>query len=129
MVRDVDKSGSASAPTLQEALDHVLPAGQNRRATDRSGPILEVLSAEELAQRLGCEPEHINALAASHALPAVKIGRSWRFPAPAITTFLNLRAMDHLTTAAVNAPIEAADRPRPGRRSRPADLRRTVKLA
>jgi len=128
MVREADNPATALLPALPAATAGA-PAVPKRRATDRCRASVDVLSADELAQRLGCEPEHINALAASHALPAIKIGRSWRFPTSALNAFLHARAMAHLAMTpadySTGEPTLAGSR----RASRPADLNRTVKVA
>ena len=77
---------------------------------------------------LGCEAQHVNTLAAAHALPAVKFGRSWRFPAHALNAFINQQAMAHLapkTQALSGAPILRA----PSSKRQRADLSRTVRVA
>lgn len=55
-----------------------------------------LLTAEQLAEQLGCEPDHVKLLASKHQLPAVKFGRSWRFPPAALTEFLNDQALRNL---------------------------------
>lgn len=62
---------------------------------------LEVLTPEQAAEALGCEPQHVNELAAQFKLPAVKYGRSWRFPVAAMNQFLAQRALDHIAQASV----------------------------
>lgn len=61
-----------------------------------SAPALDVLTAEQVAEALGCTPEHIDSLAAAHKIPAVKYGRSWRYPASAVNAFLVQQAMNHI---------------------------------
>lgn len=128
MSRDAVTDFAMPCPSALGTDAAVLATPTNRRGTDRGRPSIDVLSAEDLALRLGCEPEHINALAAAHALPAVKIGRSWRFPAAALNAFLNQQAMAHLTQPAqVTAPA-ATPRERSRRRG-PVDLTHAVKVA
>ncbi len=76
---------------------------------------IDVLNAEQVAEVLGCTPEHVNALAASHNLPAVKFGRSWRFPSAALTRFLDEQAMANLTLPVHPAtpPTKATPRGKP----------------
>ena len=61
---------------------------------------LDVLTPEQAAEALGCEPQHVNDLAVQRKLPAVKYGRSWRFPVAAMNQFLAQRALDHIAGAA-----------------------------
>jgi excisionase family DNA binding protein len=128
MSRDPNTNYATPCPSALGTDAAALTIPSNRRATDRGWPGVDVLSAEELASRLGCEPEHINALAAAHALPAVKIGRSWRFPAAAINAFLNQQAMAHLRPTALTTNRSPQFNARSGKKARP-DLSRSVKVA
>lgn len=78
---------------------------------------IDVLTPEQLAEVLGCTPEHVNALAASRNLPAVKFGRSWRFPAAALARFLDEQATANLTRPVQHvqaaAPTKATKRGKP----------------
>lgn len=78
---------------------------------------IDVLTPEQVAEVLGCTPEHVNALAASRNLPGVKFGRSWRFPSAALARFLDEQAMANLTLpvhpAQAVAPIKATRRGKP----------------
>lgn len=77
---------------------------------------LDVLTPEQAAEALGCEPQHVNDLAAQRKLPAIKFGRSWRFPVAAMNQFLAQRAMEHIADA---APAPAATpMPKPTGRTR-----------
>lgn len=101
---------------------------RRRRGSDQAPAIPALLTAEEVATQLGCQPEQINALAAAHALPAVKFGRSWRFPASALHHFLHQQALAHLKSPAPHASNPATPQPTTRKRGGPADLRRTVKV-
>lgn len=57
----------------------------------------EILSEAEAAELLDCEPATAQALARERRLPAVKIGRSWRFPRAALIEALNEQARQNLT--------------------------------
>ena len=93
---------------------------------------IDALPVETVARRLGCEPETLNELAARGQVPAVKFGRSWRFPAAALNQHLFDEAMKNLRRE--TAPARAANEPsitmpsteRKIKRTRP-DLTRTVK--
>lgn len=77
---------------------------------------VDILTPEQVAEALGCEPGHVNALAASHRLPGVKFGRSWRFPASALTRFLDEQAMANLmrpSQAPAMGPIKKHPRGKP----------------
>ncbi|OCS50808.1 MULTISPECIES: helix-turn-helix domain-containing protein [Ralstonia] len=79
--------------------------------------LIAVLTADQVAEALGCTPEHVNALAASRNLPAVKFGRSWRFPAAALARFLDEQATANLTLPVQHIqavqPIKATKRGKP----------------
>lgn len=71
------------------------------------GMLIAALTADQVAEALGCEAEHVNTLAAAKKLPAVKFGRSWRFPIAALNDFLARQALAHLeqTTKVPAAPV------------------------
>jgi excisionase family DNA binding protein len=56
-----------------------------------------LLTAEQVAERLGCEVQTVNEKAAAHQLPAVKYGRSWRFPVEALNQHLAEQALEHVS--------------------------------
>lgn len=49
----------------------------------------DILSKDQVASMLDCEPSTIEEKARSHELPGVKIGRSWIFPRQALMQRLN----------------------------------------
>lgn len=53
----------------------------------------DILSKEEVADMLDCEPSTVEEKARNHELPAVKIGRSWLFPRQALLQRLNEMAL------------------------------------
>lgn len=57
---------------------------------------LALLTPEQVAERLGCETDTVNAKAAAHELPAIKYGRSWRFPVEAMNRYLAEKALEHV---------------------------------
>lgn len=84
---------------------------------------IEVLTAEEVARLLGCDPEYVNALAATHELPAIKIGLFWRFPAGALATHLDAQANANLLLPPASEKLAR----RGGRKPKPLpDLTRCV---
>jgi len=80
---------------------------------------LDVLTPEQAAEALGCEPQHVNELASQRKLPAVKYGRSWRFPVAAMNQFLAQRALDHIATAAATPAPTPMPKPAGRRRALP----------
>ena len=88
--------------------------------------LLDLLDSEEVANALGCTADHINDLASRHQLPAVKFGRSWRFPISAMKEHLACLARKHLeggkgsSAPASNAP--GHNPPRSGKRKPLPDL-------
>lgn len=84
---------------------------------------IEVLTAEEVARLLGCDPEYVNVLAVTHELPAIKIGRFWRFPAAALAAHFDAQANANL----IHREGELKLARRGGRKPKPpADLTRCV---
>lgn len=55
----------------------------------------EILTAEEVAEMLACQPSTIEAKARARELPGIRIGHSWRFPRVALMEALNRKAMDN----------------------------------
>jgi excisionase family DNA binding protein len=92
----------------------------------RAAPeMIDALTPEAVAEALGCEVQHVNELAAAQKLPAVKFGRSWRFPVAALNQYLARRALEHVeakppTMRAVRT-AKGASRPLP-------DLTKTVSV-
>lgn len=89
---------------------------------------LDLLTPEQAAEDLGCEPEHVNELAAAKKIPAVKFGRSWRFPVEALKAHLVQCAMEHV---AEDKPAGGIVPRQPERRQprRLPDLTQVVKVA
>lgn len=56
--------------------------------------MIRVLKIDELAQLLDCTVETLRERAANGDLPAIKMGRSWIFPAAALEARLNELAVD-----------------------------------
>ncbi len=80
---------------------------------------LAILTAEDAAPLLRCEPTTMEEHARSGFLPAVKIGRTWLFPRAALEERLNELARQNVpapdgapTTAAAAAPTAAPTRAR-----------------
>ena len=53
----------------------------------------DVLNEAEVAEILDCEPSTVQEKARLGELPAIKFGRSWRFPRVALLESLNARAL------------------------------------
>lgn len=87
----------------------------------------EVLSAEQLAELLGCQGETVQQLAIAGELPGVKVGRGWVFPTEALLVRLNQMATEQSAERksaragaqqAAGAPVAGA--PARGRRRTPS---------
>lgn len=78
----------------------------------------DILTADEVAALLDCEPSTIQAQARAHELPGIKIGRSWRFPRVALLEALNRKALENQVPKA--AAPKAVTRKTAGRRTPPA---------
>lgn len=59
----------------------------------------DVMSKEEVAAVLGCEPETVEDKARERELPGVKYGRSWIFPRTALLECLHLKALENMKPA------------------------------
>lgn len=65
----------------------------------------DVLDESEVAELLDCEPSTVQESARRGELPAVKFGRSWRFPRTALLEALHTKALANKPKAA--APAKA----------------------
>jgi excisionase family DNA binding protein len=59
----------------------------------------DVLNESEAADLLDCEPSTVQEAARRGELPAVKFGRSWRFPRGALLVALDQKAMANMVNA------------------------------
>jgi len=66
-------------------------------------PLPPVLSTEQAASLLGCEPEQIKYLASRNQLPGAKVGRGWIFHAEALMA--HLRRLCEANLEASNVPL------------------------
>lgn len=57
----------------------------------------DVLDENEVAAILDCQPLTVQEKARNGELPAIKYGRSWRFPRVALLDALNRQALQHTT--------------------------------
>lgn len=64
----------------------------------------DVLDELEAADLLDCEPSTVQEAARRGELPAVKFGRSWRFPRVALLQALDLQAMANMNKAKSQKP-------------------------
>jgi len=55
----------------------------------------EILTVEQVAGLLDCEPVTVESKARGQELPAIKFGRSWVFPRVALMDALNAKAVAH----------------------------------
>ena len=79
----------------------------------------DVLSDAEVADILGCEAKTVNEAASIGALPAVKYGRSWRFPRSALLQRLHEQALENSAkTAPQPSAVSVESQARPSRRSK-----------
>lgn len=85
---------------------------------------MDILTQEQVAEMLGCDPARVGALASGGHLPAVKYGRSWRFPVEALTRFLNEYAMSNLSRT---SPMPEVRAPK-SRRKPPLDFTQVVRV-
>lgn len=70
----------------------------------------DILNESEVAELLACEPSTVQAMARARELPAVKIGRAWRFPRAALLEVVNRMALDN-TRPVAQPPKAVAVRP------------------
>jgi excisionase family DNA binding protein len=76
----------------------------------------EILDAPEVAAILDCDEKTVQEKARLGELPAVKFGRSWRFPRAALLQVLNSMALANNSPAksvplAIKVPIKPKRRP------------------
>jgi excisionase family DNA binding protein len=76
-----------------------------------SQPIRRLLTALEVQDMLHIDRSTVYRMAEDGRLPAIRVGRSWRFPAERITSILADRAGP---TNAAAPPVETPDRPETG---------------
>lgn len=74
----------------------------------------EILSVDEVAALLGCEPLTVQVAAGAGDLPGLKIGRPWVFPREALLSALNAKALAEAQARAT--PKKPAAVKVPGRR-------------
>ena len=67
----------------------------------------DVLNEEEVAALLDCEPRTIQEKARAGELPAIKFGRSWRFPRAALLEALDAMARSNRAPAKLRPPPAA----------------------
>lgn len=77
--------------------------------------LLSLLTSEQVAEALGCEVAHVNTMAATHKLPGVKLGRSWRFPESALMRFFDEQATANLTRPASAPSVVTFKKPQRGK--------------
>ncbi|MBY4907659.1 helix-turn-helix domain-containing protein [Ralstonia insidiosa] len=58
---------------------------------------------------------HVNTMAATHKIPGVKLGRSWRFPEAALMQFFDEQAKSNLTWPAPVPSFTPITKPRRGK--------------
>lgn len=82
----------------------------------------EILDEAQVAALLGCEATTIQEKARQGLLPAVKYGRSWRFPREALLKVLNEQALDNKPTRLEPVAVTITHQERRGRRRSPPNL-------
>ena len=76
-----------------------------------------IITVDQAAELLGCEPGTLEAQLAGGRFPGVKYGRSWRIPADALHQHLTAEAMRHLKRSATPQPAAVAHPAKPARRA------------
>lgn len=79
----------------------------------------DVMSKDEVAEILDCEPVTVEEKARTGELPGVKFGRSWIFPRTALLECLNAKALENTKSRASKKPDAKAVK-NPFKRSPPA---------
>lgn len=72
----------------------------------------DILSKDEVASMLDCEPSTVEEKARNHELPGVKIGRSWLFPRQALMQRLNEMALAQPTQPRPQGVIKSSQKRR-----------------
>lgn len=83
---------------------------------------MSMLSPEQVAEYLDCEPKTVEEAARAGRLPGVKYGRSWRFPLSALDEALHREAMQTMASKAVPAAPTAVSLQPSARKSRRSAL-------
>lgn len=73
-------------------------------------PLPDVLTTDEVAALLRCEPETVEERTRQRELPGVKYGRSWMYPREALMQVLNRIALMHLEPTS-KAQVSSASKP------------------
>lgn len=82
----------------------------------------DILTEEEVAAILDCALKTVQEKARSGELPAVKIGRSWRFPRVALLQRLNEMALEHKPVKRSHTAVQVPIAEKKSRRRKPPDL-------
>jgi hypothetical protein len=64
----------------------------------------EILTVEDMAALLDCEPETVQARQRANDLPGVKVGKSWICPRSALLAVLHDKAMSNMVPDEKTAP-------------------------
>ena len=83
----------------------------------------DVLNEHEVAEILDCEPATVKEKARNGELPAVKFGRSWRFPRSALMEALHQKALANKPK--ISTPVAIAHKLHPSVRRLPPVLPQT----
>lgn len=75
----------------------------------------DILTKQQVASLLECEPETVEEKARAGVLPGIKFGRSWVFPREALLTVLNKMAVAGRPVVKAPAVHKAAARRQPPR--------------
>lgn len=73
----------------------------------------EILTVEQIADLLDCEPETVQAHLREKSLPGVKVGRSWKCPQSALMAVLHDKAMANMVKAPAAAKAVKVQAARP----------------
>ena len=79
----------------------------------------DILNEAEVAEMLGCDSSTIQEKARCGEIPALKFGRSWRFPKAALLDALNIMAAANHTKNRDKAIATTANTEKPRRRKLP----------
>lgn len=72
---------------------------------------MSMLSPEQVAAYLDCEPKTVEEAARTGRLPGVKYGRSWRFPLSALDEALHQEAMRAMLKKSAAKPLAVSMEP------------------
>lgn len=71
-----------------------------------TGGLEKLLSSQQVSEVLGIHPKVVERMAARHELPALKVGRYWRYRASALDAWIESRIQSSRQPCRIEIPLE-----------------------